>query len=853
MEIYTSIERIGSNLCERYLDSDGNEHSRKIKYEPTLFIHCNEETGYEDIYGRNCRPKMFDTMGDASKYIKETKQFNDVLGMDDFIVTYISDQYAKREFDMSRIRIANIDIETPSVEFPEAGLAPVPITSIGHYDNIDDTFYVYGIPSNTEWSRESSIVKPELLDKTVYIRCANEKELLIKYLQFWREKTPAIVTGWNIESFDMPYIANRYKNVLGEKAMKALSPWGKVNITNTVNDYGQEICKVNILGVSELDYIQLYKKFTYTTRPSYRLDYIGEVELGENKVEFSQANYLEFYEQDYQNFIDYQIQDVNLVKRLDEKLQLLLLTVSMAYYAGINYQTVLGTIKPWDAIIFNSLKAQKKVVPMMRSHDGGRFMGAFVKAPQVGYHRGIGSFDLTSLYPKIIGECNISPETIVGQIDYDGSLEDRIDKIVEMSVKFPADELSNSANGMQYRKDKLGVIPIEIDKVFRQRKENKNTSFEYKKEALRIKAMIDEANTTEGLEEVQSAYDEAMHNHKVYDVQQMARKILINSLYGALGNEYFRFYDLRNAEAVTSYGQLAIKWVARDVNIWLNTVCKSKDKDYVIYGDTDSIYVNFDPLLEQLGINKLDGDAYTDKFAKVCEMVEKKVIDPSYEHLHKYMNTYQRGMFMDREVLARTGFFLAKKRYALDVQDNEGVREHKLKIMGIETQRSSTPPLCQKGLKEAIRLILQQDQDQLQAYVKDYEQTFKKAPYQEISFVSSANNLSKYSDDKGNPGKGCPGHVKGALYYNKLAAEHHFDKINEGDKIAVIFLTRNKHGIDRIAYPSGGKIPEAISYLIKHIDYNRLYDEKFIKPLTTISEAIKWDYKKTISLESFFG
>lgn len=355
-------------------------------------------------------------------------------------------------------------------------------------------------------------------------------------------------------------------------------------------------------------------------------------------------------------------------------------------------------------------------------------------------------------------------------------------------------------------------------------------------------------------DELLAYYEEQKALAKTFDVQQMARKILINSLYGALGNQYFRYYDLRNAEAVTAYGQLAIKWVGRDMNIYLNKVCKTDNVDYVIYGDTDSIYVNFDPLLELTGINKIsDTDKWADNFNKITERIEKTVIDPSYIHLHEYMNSYERKMFMDREVLAKTGFFLAKKRYALDVLDNEGVRKRKLKIMGIETQRSSTPPLAQKGLKDSIELILKEGEDALQSYVKDYESGFKSAPYQDISFVSSANNMGKYSEDDGLPGKGCPGHVKGALYYNILAEELGFDKINEGDKIGVFALTRNKHGIDRIAYPSGGKLPEQLNHLVAHIDYNKMYDDKFISPLQTICDAIKWDYKKSITLDSFFG
>lgn len=491
MSFYLSIERIGQNLCERYIDDDGIEHARKVPYEPTLFTHCSNETGYKDIYGRNCQPKQFDTMRDASQYIKDTKSMHEVMGMDDFIVSYISDTYGyDRQYNAKQIRIANIDIETPSVAFPDANKAEVPITSIGHYDNIDNIFYVWGIPTNEEWTKSKSNLSQELLDKVQYVSCSSEKELLIKYLQHWRANFPAVVTGWNIETFDMPYIINRYTKVLGEKVMKSLSPWGRVNVREIVNDFGQQVTKVNIVGIEEVDYIALYKKFTFITRPSYRLDAIGEVELGENKVEFEQDNYLEFYEQDYINFIDYQVQDVNLVKRLDAKLELLSLLFSVAYYAGINYQTVFGTIKPWDAIIFNSLKKQRKVVPMMQHHDGGRFMGAFVKAPQVGYHKGIGSFDLTSLYPMIICECNISPETIINQLEYDGELPDRIDDIVAGLVKFDKDELSNSANGMQYTKEKRGVVPVEIEKVFKQRKSNKNQSFVHQQNMIEAEAEL---------------------------------------------------------------------------------------------------------------------------------------------------------------------------------------------------------------------------------------------------------------------------------------------------------------------------------------------------------------------------
>ncbi|CAL9975488.1 DNA polymerase [Vibrio phage D479] len=856
---YLSVDKIGNRLLERYIDVDGVEKSREIDYTPTLFLPTIHDSPYKDIFGQAQLPKMFDTMRDADDYIRLAKDRGATInGMEDYVLAYISDRYVNREFDMSKIRVANIDIETPSIEFPNAIEAKYEITSIGHHDSIKDKYFVWGIPTNEEWSKEKSELDPALLEKVEYIRCTSEKELLIRYLQFWRQFTPAVVTGWNIETFDLPYIVNRMEKVLGKKVTQTLSPWNKVNKRTITNDYGQESMKINIVGVAELDYLQLYKKFTFITRPSYKLDYVGEVEVGQKKVEFEQANYLEFYKQDYKNFIDYQIQDVQLVNRIDTKLMLLNLAFSISYYAGINFTSVFGTLKPWDAIIFNSLKKDKKVVPMSKHQESASFMGAFVKAPQVGFHKSIGSFDLTSLYPSIIRECNISPETIVRQYDYVGQLADRVDLLVGMEIGVPDDGNSHSANGMCYRKDIRGVIPVEIEKVFFERKANKKKSFEHQQNALDAQAELKDRGKFDkfdglSVEDINAYYKESNSLATQFDVQQMARKILINSLYGAQGHHMFRYYDLRNAEAVTSYGQLAIKWVSRDVNVWMNKMCGTEDVDYVVYTDTDSIYVGFETLMNKLGMYKLEGDAFTDKFSMICEKIETNVINPSYQHLHEYMNTYERQMFMDREVLANTGFFIAKKRYALDVQDNEGIRKPKLKIMGIETQRSSTPPLAQKGLKESIRLILQQGEDAMQAYVKDFRDDFMKAEYQQISFVSSANNMGKYSNVDGTPGKGCPGHVKAALYYNKIAKDLGFNPIEEGDKIAVVFLDRNEYGIDRIAYPSGGKLPRELNHIVSAVDRRRLYDDKFIAPLNKICDAIKWEHKKSNNLSAFFG
>lgn len=852
-EFYTSVDRIGNTICERYINEKGQEQRREIQYSPSLFIHSKNQEKYKDLFGNYCHKKQFKTMGEANKYLKDNSGNYEVLGMEDFELAYISDNYSDRKYNidenMKYIRIANLDIECPAKAFPYATETKYPIKSIVHYDNIMDEYHFFGTKSGQiEWSRKNSMLSDELLDKVVYHPCDSEKTLLTNYILFWKQYTPNATTGWNTESFDIPYIYERMRKVLSEDIANHLSPWKQVKVKRGIDSNDNEYITVDLAGVASFDYLKLYRKFTFKTRPNYRLDTIGHIEVDHRKVEFEQVNYIDFYNEDYQRFGDYNIVDVELVNKIDKKMLLLNLAVTLAYYSGVKFSSVTGTLKPWDAIIFNSLHKENRVVPMARHKAKIKYIGAFVKPPIMGFYHDILSFDLTSLYPSIIRQCNISPETMIKKLELQYSdIYEQIDALTNMEYHILNEGYSASANGMLYTKEFQGVIPREITKVFLERKAHKKVELE--------NSQLAEKEKSAGRPSLNYALIAAREH-----IQQMVRKIQINSLYGALGNNYFRYYDIRNAEAVTSFGQLAIKWVARDINAYLNRSCNTTGVDYVVYGDTDSVYINFNPLMKKLGKDGVKGENRVEILDRIGKVVEKQVINPSYDYLTEYMNNKEKQMFMDREAIALTGFFLnKKKRYALSVNDMENVRypvdSPKLKIMGIETQRSSTPPLAQSALKESIRRILTEDESSLQTLVSDTHDQWMGCDYHDISYISSANNIAKYSDEKWNPKFKCPGHLKGVLSHNKLSEQYGFQRIDEGEKVALIKLKEpNRFGIPLIAYPSGGDIPRELdeSEMEKSIDRELLYQEKFLSPLKSICSCIDWDYEAKFDLADFF-
>lgn len=480
---YISLETLGNTIIERYIDDQGKEQTREVDYEPTMFVHTNKVTDYQDIYGKYCLPKKFESMSACRDWIRSTQEVVPVLGMNDFKLAYLSDTYkGEITYNINNIRVANCDIEVTGDVFPDPQEARFEIDSITHYDSIDNKFYVFDLlKSNfadvSEWdpvkaglSEEEGgdAVPKHILDRVVYMEFDNERELLLEYINLWEQRRPAIFTGWNVKGFDIPYIINRIKNVLGEHHAKRLSPIGKISSRTVKDDFQNETTEYSIRGVAILDYLDLYKKFRLKPRASYKLDYIAQVEIGVGKLEY-EGKISKLRETNHQRYISYNVIDVETVQAIDAKLGFINLAISLSYYAKIPFEGVMGTIKLWDGIIFNSLKEEKKVVPPVGSHIKQKFIGAYVKEPEVKAQKYVMSFDLTSLYPSIIRQVGISPECIAGSFrTYD------IMDYVNKTAPRPSDEYSCSPNGWMYHKDKEGVIPVEITKVFLQRKQWKN-------------------------------------------------------------------------------------------------------------------------------------------------------------------------------------------------------------------------------------------------------------------------------------------------------------------------------------------------------------------------------------------
>jgi len=831
MRFYTNVQMIGNQFLVRGYEN-GKHVMFKEEYCPTLFVPSKKETKYKTLEGESVEPINPGMVRDCREFYKKYENVDGfkIHGNDRYVSQYISDKYPEDEikFDISKIKLSTIDIEVASENgFPDVESCAEEILTITIQDYTTKKIITWGVKS---FRNDNPNV--------TYIQCSGEHHLLSNFIDYWDANIPEVITGWNIQFYDVPYICGRLSRILGEKQMKRFSPWGLVT-QGEIFVNGRKQIAYDVGGITQLDYLDLYKKFTYKAQESYRLDHIANVELGQKKLDHSEFDtFKDFYTKGWQKFVEYNIKDVELVDRLEDKMKLIELAITMAYDAKVNYGDIFYQVRMWDNIIYNYLKKRNIVIPPKeRSVKNEKYAGAYVKEPKPGVYDWVVNFDLNSLYPHLIMMYNISPETLLDQRHPTSS----VDRILNREIDF--DEYKDyavCANGAMYRKDVRGFLPELMEKIYKDRTIYKNKMLAAKQEY--------EKKKTKDLEK------EIARCNNI----QMARKIQLNSAYGAIGNQYFRYYKLANAEAITLSGQVAIRWIEEKMNKYFNKVFKTEDFDYVIASDTDSIYLNMGPLVETVfkGREKTT-ESIVSFLDKVCQMELEKYIESSYQELAEYVNAYDQKMIMKRENIADRGIWTAKKRYILNVWDSEGVRyeEPKLKMMGIEAVKSSTPAPCRQMIKDGLKLMLSGTEDDVINFIDKSREMFKKLTPEEIAFPRTASDVRKYTASSTIYAKGTPIHVRGALLFNHHIKEkkltNKYSLIANGEKVKFIFLKKpNIIQENVIAFIQD--FPKELG-LNKYIDYDTQFEKAFLEPLKIILDSIGWSVEKKISLEDFFS
>jgi DNA polymerase elongation subunit (family B) len=822
-KFYTNVYQRGRKIYVREI-VDGKRINRIEIYAPYIFRQ-SKGGFYRTIDGIEVDKVYFENIAEAADYIQEYSEVDNVTlyGLTTWPYLFIYDTYQGQiDYDDSRVVCASIDIECAADQgFPDIRKADKEITAITI--RVNNRSIVFGCGDFTP--PETSIT---------YVKCLNEAVLLEKFLRCWESLEPDVVTGWNIEFFDIPYLVNRIRNVLGGKEYERMSPW-KIVTEREVTMFSKVTQTYQIAGISILDYYNLYRKFTFGNQSSYKLGYIAQVEGVGDKIDYSEyGNLLDLYKLNYQKFIEYNIHDAVLVEKLEEKLGFIRQVMATAYDAKVNYNDTFTTVRPWDIIIHNYLLDRRIVVPQVKHTQKTRAnVGGYVKEAKVGWSKWVVSFDLKSSYPHNIMQYNISPETMVDKLEDFQS----IDQLIEMgktvtSLRGDMPDWAIAANGVCFHKDKQGFLAALMQKMYDDRAEA----------VAKLDDLIQNGSTDK------SAMAK-LHNF------QMAKKIQLNSAYGALANEFFRWFNLDLAEAITSSGQLAVRWIADRVNAFLNKMLKT-DKDYVIASDTDSIYLDLEDVVNKHML-QLGSDAkIAARLARFCKEQLEVYIAAQFDKLATFMNAYEQRMSMTRENIANKGIWVAKKRYVLNVLDSKGkvYDKPKLKITGIEAVRSSTPHVCRDKIVEGLNIIMNDNEEKLQEFITEFRQQFMTLPFEDIAFPRGINDLNKYRDAKNIFSKGTPIHVKGSLIFNHMLKQNGIGTIppiQDGDKIRFAYLVE-PNPIRQTVIAAPDELPAHFG-LDKYIDRDMQFEKAFLEPLRGITDAIGWNAEHVASLADWFS
>lgn len=844
MKFYTNVQQRSGKIFYRGVEN-GKRVYRKLDYSPTLYLKTDDlaKATFRTIKNQPLIPVNFKTIYEAKDFLKlyDGVADTEIFGMRRFEYSWI-DEYAETDWSYENLRIARLDIEVASENgFPEQSRADEEVTLIGM--KIDGHVHVWGC-GEFQTTRKD----------VTYYRCETEAQLLMSFVNFWSSDYPDILTGWNVSDFDITYLVNRITKILGESVANRLSPWGVIYGRSI--KYRSEIAfsSYTVLGVAILDSMDLYKKFSPEgqSQSSWRLDNIGFVEVGEKKLDYSDVGSLhKLYKTDFQRYTEYNIQDIELDEKIDDKYKLLDLILHISYINKVNYEDVFMQVRMWTAIVDNNLKKYNIALNHGILNDKAPYSGGFVLEPQIGLFQDVVSYDLTSLYPHLIMQYNIGPDTLVQPENYTDLMRKiisegvTIEKLLNQEIDTEGLKKENvciTPNGQFFRIDHQSFLARIMEEMYNDRNENK------KKQLAAEKILV---NTFDVAEKHKLINDIAR-----YKSLQMALKVGLNSAYGALGSEFFVLYDKRLAEAITTSGRLGIQWIGKKANEYLQQIIGTK-KDYILAQDTDSMYLTLhDLVLKSFAGQTPTVEQRVDFLDKVCSGPLNKVINQKFEELKNYTNAYAQKMIMKREVIADMGFWTGKKKYALSVWDKEGVRYNKakIKVVGLESVRSTTPTGVRPALERLIELVLCEGETAAQAYIREYRNNFAKFPINEIALSSGVNGLAKYSDSGKVFKDGTPQHVKAALIYNHYLKMNGLDKkyesIKNGNKIKYAML-KSPNPVSSEVLGWENVIPEELN-IEKYIDYDAIYERTFLSPVRMIMESCGWHTEKTISLEDLF-
>jgi DNA polymerase elongation subunit (family B) len=712
------------------------------------------------------------------------------------------------------------------------------VTSIAYHDSASNHYTILVLDKKRKLESKTT-------DNKTVIPCYDEKTLLLKFIDAIQEIQPHVMTGWNCDAFDIPYLYNRIKRVLGKKQAQNLSVIGEMFYSPYRNRY-------TIGGTSVLDYMTVYKKFSYKELPSYALNYVCNTELGRGKVEY-EGNLDDLMENDIDTFIDYNITDVELVIELDKKLQYIDLVRGIAHVGHVPYEDFVYSSKYLEGAMLTYLKhiggvvapnkpadRQEKMQELKDSGEKG-FIGAFVKDPVPGRYEWMYDLDLTSLYPSIIMTLNISPETKIAKIENwnaEEFLRGNVDEYIVGGEKVSKEKLKAfldkykytvASNGVMYSSERTGLIPAILSDWFDKRVEYKDEMKKWGKAGDKDK-------------------------YEFYKKRQLVQKILLNSMYGILGLPAFRFYDIDNAEAVTLSGQTVIKKTEAAINMKYNKELKTDDTDYVQYVDTDSVFVSCLPLVKNRfpDIDTDDIELMTPKIYEIATEVQNYVNQFYDVFAKKIFNTEKHRLEIKQEMIGRTGFWQKKKRYALWIISDNGVPMDKLEVKGLDIVRSSFPKSFQKLMKDVMVDILKdKDKEEIDENILTFKRNLNTVLYSEVAKTSSIKDIKKYasmvSDDVlGKFGKGTPSHIKAAMNYNNLlkvfGCPPKFPPIKNGDKVKIAYLKANKYGLEELAFRGDSDPEEIIAFIKEHFDANELFVSELDGKLRNFYEAMKWDF-----------